>query len=167
MGLSLMNMVGLSSSVHIALIACYWKFFLLHYIQVLSQYRLFKADHAYLTFFAAETCWPKIWCNIRDKYQQRILQITQEWWLRSCDPCGTEEGWDAEKCLLIKLKRLIVQSVDGYLLEGVLSRDSVVGTATGYGLGDRGFGFSSPGKVKNFLFSTSSRPVLGTTQPPT
>jgi hypothetical protein len=25
---------------------------------------------------------------------------------------------------------------------------------------------SSPGKVKNFLFSTSSKPVLGSTQPP-
>jgi hypothetical protein len=34
------------SSVRIALIACYWKFFLLHYIQVLCQYRLYRADHA-------------------------------------------------------------------------------------------------------------------------
>jgi hypothetical protein len=46
MGLSLMNMLGLSSSVRIAHIACYWKFFLVHYIQVLCQYRLCKADHA-------------------------------------------------------------------------------------------------------------------------
>jgi hypothetical protein len=43
------------------------------------------------------------------------------------------------------------------------SRDSAVGT--GYGLGDGGRG-SSPGRVKNFLFSTSSRPFLGPTQPP-
>jgi hypothetical protein len=50
MGLSLMNMLGLSSNVHIAHIAFYWKFFLLHYIQVLCQYRLYKADHAYLTY---------------------------------------------------------------------------------------------------------------------
>jgi hypothetical protein len=35
------------------------------------------------------------------------------------------------------------------------SRDSVVGIAS-----------SSLGKVKNFLFSTSSRPALGSTQPP-
>jgi hypothetical protein len=35
MGLSLRNMLGLSTSVCIANIACYWKFFLLHYIQVL------------------------------------------------------------------------------------------------------------------------------------
>jgi hypothetical protein len=38
------------------------------------------------------------------------------------------------------------------------SRDSVVGIATGYWS-------SSPGGVKNFLFSTSSRPALGPTQP--
>jgi hypothetical protein len=50
MGLSLMNLLGLSSSVRIAHIAFYWKFFLLHYIQVLCQYRLYRADHAYLTY---------------------------------------------------------------------------------------------------------------------
>jgi hypothetical protein len=43
-----MNMLGLSSGVHFAHTACYWKFFLLHYIQVLWQYRLCRADHAYL-----------------------------------------------------------------------------------------------------------------------
>jgi hypothetical protein len=48
--LSLINMHGLSSSVRIAHIACYWKFFLLHYIQVLCQYRLCRADHVYLTY---------------------------------------------------------------------------------------------------------------------
>jgi hypothetical protein len=37
MGLSLMSMLGLSSRVRIAHIACYWKFFLLHYTQVLCQ----------------------------------------------------------------------------------------------------------------------------------
>jgi hypothetical protein len=50
MGLSVMNVLGLSSSVHFTHIACYWKFFLLHYIQVLCQYRLYRADHAYLTY---------------------------------------------------------------------------------------------------------------------
>jgi hypothetical protein len=39
----------LSWSVCIRLIASYWKFFLLHYIQDLCQYRLCKVDHAYLT----------------------------------------------------------------------------------------------------------------------
>jgi hypothetical protein len=49
MGLSLMNILRLLSNVCIAHRACYWKLFLLHYTQVLCQYRLYKADHAYLT----------------------------------------------------------------------------------------------------------------------
>jgi hypothetical protein len=50
MDLSLMNTLGLLLSVCIAHIACYWIFFLLHYIQVLCQSKLCKADHAYLTY---------------------------------------------------------------------------------------------------------------------
>jgi hypothetical protein len=46
------------------------------------------------------------------------------------------------------------------------SRDSIVGIATGYGLDNRGVGSSNPGRVKNFLFSMSSRPALGPTQHP-
>jgi hypothetical protein len=45
-------------------------------------------------------------------------------------------------------------------------RDSVVGIVTGYGLDDRGGRISSPGRVKNFLFSTSSRPTPRSIQPP-
>jgi hypothetical protein len=51
MGLSLMNIFSLSSSVHFAHIACYQKFFLLHYTEVLCQYRFYTADHTYLTYF--------------------------------------------------------------------------------------------------------------------
>jgi hypothetical protein len=47
------------------------------------------------------------------------------------------------------------------------SRDSSVGIATGYWLDDRGFGVPSPGGVKNFYFSMSSKPALGSTRPPT
>jgi hypothetical protein len=43
---------------------------------------------------------------------------------------------------------------------------SVVGMAIGYVMDDRGGRSLSPGRVKNFLFSTSSRPDLGSTQPP-
>jgi hypothetical protein len=46
------------------------------------------------------------------------------------------------------------------------SRDSAVGIETDSGLKDRGVEVSSPGRVKNFLFSMSSRPVLGSIQPP-
>jgi hypothetical protein len=50
MGLSPMNTPALSSSVRIAHIACYWIFFHLHYIQILCQSRLCKADHISLTY---------------------------------------------------------------------------------------------------------------------
>jgi hypothetical protein len=43
-------------------------------------------------------------------------------------------------------------------------RDSVVGIATGHGLDDRGVGVLIP--VVSRIFSTSSRPALGFTQPP-
>jgi hypothetical protein len=45
------------------------------------------------------------------------------------------------------------------------SQDSAFGIATGYGLDDRGRS-SSPGRVKNLLFSISSRPAMAPTQPP-
>jgi hypothetical protein len=41
------------------------------------------------------------------------------------------------------------------------SRDSSVGTATGYGLDDKGVRIPSPGRDKNFHFSMSFRPALG------
>jgi hypothetical protein len=44
------------------------------------------------------------------------------------------------------------------------SKDSVVGIATGYGLDDRGVGIRVP--VGSRIFSTSSKPTLGSTQPP-
>jgi hypothetical protein len=47
-----------------------------------------------------------------------------------------------------------------------MSRDSSVVIATGYGLEDQRGGSSSPGRVNNFHFSKSSRPALGSPQPP-
>jgi hypothetical protein len=44
--------------------------------------------------------------------------------------------------------------------------DRSVGIATGYDLDDHGGGSSGPGKVKNVHISISSRPSLGSTQPP-
>jgi hypothetical protein len=52
------------------------------------------------------------------------------------------------------------------LLLYLYGRDSSVGIVTGYGLDEQGGGSSSPGRVKNFHFSISSRPALGSTQPP-
>jgi hypothetical protein len=42
--------------------------------------------------------------------------------------------------------------------------DSTLGMVTGYGLDDRGGRSWSPGRIKNFLFSKSSRPALRSTQ---
>jgi hypothetical protein len=44
----------------------------------------------------------------------------------------------------------------------VMSRESSIGIATGYGLGVRG---SIPGRGNNFLFSTASRPAPRPTKP--
>jgi hypothetical protein len=46
------------------------------------------------------------------------------------------------------------------------SWDSAVDIATGYELDEKRGRSSSPDRFKNFLFSMSSRPVLGSTQPP-
>jgi hypothetical protein len=46
------------------------------------------------------------------------------------------------------------------------SRQRAVGIATGHALDVPRGRSSSPGRVKNFLFSTSSRGAMGSTQPP-
>jgi hypothetical protein len=71
--------------------------------------------------------------------------------------------------IVTAVKTSNLTSVDfdlNFVLPNDGSRDSVVGIATGYGAGRPRGRSSSPGRVKNFLFSTSSRPVLGSTQPP-
>jgi hypothetical protein len=47
-----------------------------------------------------------------------------------------------------------------------VSRDSSAGIATGYGAGWPRSRSSIPGRIKNFLFSTTSTPALGPTQLP-
>jgi hypothetical protein len=47
-----------------------------------------------------------------------------------------------------------------------MSRDSSVSIATGYGMDDREGGSLGPGRVRNVIYSTLSRPVLGPTLPP-
>jgi hypothetical protein len=48
-----------------------------------------------------------------------------------------------------------------------MSRGSLVGIATGYGLNYRGFGVRDPIESTNFNFFILFRPALGSTQPPT
>jgi hypothetical protein len=47
-----------------------------------------------------------------------------------------------------------------------MSQDNVVGIATDYRLNKPRSRSSSPGRIKNFLFPTLSRPALGPAQPP-
>jgi hypothetical protein len=54
MGLPLLNIFGPSSNIRITHIACFGKFFLLHYIQVLCQSRLWEADDVYLTYLMVQ-----------------------------------------------------------------------------------------------------------------
>jgi hypothetical protein len=61
------------------------------------------------------------------------------------------------------LKHLFILILRDALLR---SWDSAVGIASGYGLDDQGDRSSSPGSVKNGLFSRSSRPAVRPTQPP-
>jgi hypothetical protein len=70
MSSTLMNMLVLSSSVHVAYIASHRKFFLLHYIQVLCQYRLCKPDHAYLTYLMLQRQLGHL--NVRNLDQARL-----------------------------------------------------------------------------------------------
>jgi hypothetical protein len=60
---------------------------------------------------------------------------------------------------------ILIRSINTYMY-ATRSRDISVGIATGYGLNGQGGGRSSPGRVKSFYFSISSRPALGSTQPP-
>jgi hypothetical protein len=62
-----MNMHGLLSSVHIAHVTCYWKFYLLHYVPVLCQYRLWKADHAYFTYLMLQQFSHKNGCKLNHR----------------------------------------------------------------------------------------------------
>jgi hypothetical protein len=91
------------------------------------------------------------------------------------------QTWPAHKALLLSCKErlrsnIVVGMINiSYLklkaqysinycmyLFDIGSRDSVVGIATGYGLEDRGVGVRVP--VGSRIFSTSSRPALGSTQ---
>jgi hypothetical protein len=81
MRLSLMNMLGLSSNVRITHIACYWKFFSLHYIQVLCQYRLWKTDHTYLMYLMLKRQISHLNCRKLD-HRQVQASYTFYVWLR-------------------------------------------------------------------------------------
>jgi hypothetical protein len=64
------------------------------------------------------------------------------------------------------IKIVIVTVVPHYFNFATFSIYLLVGIATGYGLDDRGVRVRDPVGSRIFLFFTSSRPALGSTQPP-
>jgi hypothetical protein len=99
--------------------------------------------------------------------------------LLQCMECSLVLSWWCSCECFLSFQRPCVLHIgkecDGYIHSLVvihytqiyfeMSHDSLVGIATGYGLDSWGVGVPFP-VVKNFLFSTSSRPALGPTQPP-
>jgi hypothetical protein len=77
-----------------------------------------------------------------------------------CKPHAQPPSWRTTACQLSTTVYSIYSQ-----LPFISSRDSSVGVATSYGLDDGGGRSSSPGKVKNVLFFTSSRPGLEFIQP--
>jgi hypothetical protein len=70
-----MNMLGLSSSVRFAHIACYWKFFLLHYTQVLSVHAM--QGRSCLSYLSYATRQPSHLNGLKlDSVAQIVLIIT-------------------------------------------------------------------------------------------
>jgi hypothetical protein len=60
-------------------------------------------------------------------------------------------------------RRQNIEYYSAYILMIAFEEDSSVGITTGYGLDGRGL---IPIRVRNFLYSSVSRPTLGTIHPP-
>jgi hypothetical protein len=78
-GLSLMYRLRLLSSVRIAHVACYRKFFLVHCIQVLYQFRLCEADYAYLTYLLLQRQFNHFYGRKLDRRQVQASYIFCVW----------------------------------------------------------------------------------------
>jgi hypothetical protein len=73
--------------------------------------------------------------------------------------------WDSQGILLAHFQKR-GENVNSASYCEVRSRGSVVGIATEYGLDYRGIGVRVPVGSRIFLFATSSRPAMGSTQTP-
>jgi hypothetical protein len=112
-----------------ALITCYGKFFLLHYTQVLRQYRLYKADHAYLTYLMLQRhlsrdlwVWVKVRVTLRlAVYRQSVhlgvkLLETHDQRFFQLNPCSHSpyvissltRGWVCRLQLLLALASAVI-----------------------------------------------------------
>jgi hypothetical protein len=79
---------------------------------------------------------------------------------RCCNSYAQPPSWRTTSCWLSATAYSIYSQ-----LPFISSREKSVGIPTSYELDDGGDGNSSPGRVMNFLFSTSSRTGLESTQP--
>jgi hypothetical protein len=75
MGLSLMNMLGFSSSVHFAHKTRYWKFFLLHYIAPTSEFLHVLRLQLFLTLLAQTDYWAQVRSNFNSYLQLDFVSI--------------------------------------------------------------------------------------------
>jgi hypothetical protein len=95
MGLSLMNILGLSSNIYIVIIACYWKFFLLQFTQVLCQYRLCRADHSYLKYLVVQRQLSHV--------NGRKLELLYDWRFRHISSYWRIAPWDSRPAIIFQL----------------------------------------------------------------
>jgi hypothetical protein len=116
---------------------------------IITKYILFSRNDSLRVF----TLTPQV----RSKHNNFTASNQKIWW----------HSVDLRYSTLSSSDALILKIYNDFMYKGsTKGRDSSVGIATGYGLDDGGVGVPSPGRVKNFLFSTSSSPALGSTQPP-
>jgi hypothetical protein len=71
--------------------------------------------------------------------------------------------WSSSLCSCLQPRIIYYYYYYYYIELNYLSRDSVIGIATGYGLDDGGVGVPVP--VRSKIFSMPSRPALGSTHP--
>jgi hypothetical protein len=100
-------------------------------------------------------------CQFREKLQPHPLKEQTCWWLTASSLTVVTQHLNGTRAVLWPVAQ------EGY--GGRLFAVRIVSGSgsTGYGLDDQAGGSSSPGRVKNVHFSISSRPALGSTQPPT
>jgi hypothetical protein len=89
-------------------------------------------------------------------------------WLKMCEPqpLATLRESTAFTGKTLPFTFTLLQDIGLCFILCTRSRDSSVGIATGYGLDEGDGGSSIPDRVKHSNFSISSRPALGSTQPP-
>jgi hypothetical protein len=92
------------SSVRIARMACYWKFYLLHCEQVLCQSRLCSADHAYFTYLMLQRQFSHLNDHKLDhRHSESESELLYDWWFtanQSISSSWRQAPWDSRPVIL-------------------------------------------------------------------